>query len=100
LATRRVLEELGVQLRRAAVGPGIGPCCFEVGPDVARRFDGHMGRTSWGTPSVDIVAAIEPELSGLDVWRAGVCTMCGEGFHSFRRDGTPGRQVALAWLSA
>jgi copper oxidase (laccase) domain-containing protein len=98
-ATRLALERLGVHVRRAAVGPGIGPCCFEVGADVAVMFDGSVGCTTWGAPSVDLVTAFEPELSGLEVWRAGVCTMCGDGFHSYRRDGTRRRQVALAWLT-
>ncbi len=99
-ATRRALEGLGVRPRRAAIGPGIGPCCFEVGAEVAGRFAGHLGRTTWGAPSADLVGAFEAELSGLDVWRSGACTMCGEGFHSFRRDGTGNRQTALAWLTA
>jgi len=99
-STRRALEDLGVNLRRAAIGPGIGPCCFEVGADAAGVFGDYLGRTTWGTRSIDLVAAIEHELSGLEVWAAGECTMCGEGFHSFRRDGTRQRQVALAWLTA
>ena len=99
-ATRRALEDLGVELRRAAIGPGIGSCCFEVGGDVVEIFGDYAAFTTWGTPSVDLGAVIEHELSGLEVWAVGECTMCGEGFHSFRRDGTEQRQVGLAWLAA
>lgn len=83
--------------QRAAIGPGIGPCCFEVGPEVEERFPGHRARTTWGTASVDLRTALSDQLGGLAVWAAGVCTMCGEGYHSYRRDGTEARQVAVAW---
>jgi YfiH family protein len=83
---------------RAAIGPGIGPCCFEVGPEVAARFPGHVAETTWGAPSVDLPSALHAQLDGLDLWTAGRCTRCGSGFHSYRRDGTALRQIGLAWM--
>lgn len=87
----------GVLPLRAAIGPGIGPCCFEVGPEVTDRFGGFEAQTTWGTPSVDLAAAVAARLEGLTVWRADACTHCGEGYRSFRREGTALRQVGVAW---
>lgn len=97
-STRLALEGLGQPTVRAAVGPGIGPCCFEVGPEVLAQFSGRAARTSWGSPSVDLPAAIEAALDGLEVWIAPECTMCGTGYRSYRRDRSSDRQVAVAWL--
>ncbi len=94
------MRAAGITPQRAAIGPGIGPCCFEVGPEVAERFPRHGATTTWGTPSVDLRAALLDQLGGLDVWVSDDCTMSGEGFHSFRRDGTALRQVAVAWRPA
>jgi len=71
---------------RAAIGPGIGKCCYEVGPEVAARF-GETGRTY-----IDLAAANRDQLAGAGValeriYTANLCTMCLAGeFHSFRRD--------------
>jgi YfiH family protein len=97
-ATLATMERLGRPAQRAALGPAIGRCCYEVGAEVAARFPDHGAQTTWGTPSVDLGATVRAQLGDLAVWDAGVCTACSAGFHSHRRDGTPLRQVALAWL--
>lgn len=97
-ALRQAMAAAGHVPEAAAIGPGIGRCCFEVGPEVAERFPGRTATTSWGTASVDLPAALSAELDGLEVWVADLCTMSDEGFESFRRDGTTARQVAVAWL--
>jgi hypothetical protein len=71
----------------AAIGPAIGACCYEVGPEVAVQFTGVNQRAH-----VDLEGANRRQLleSGLDpsrIWTAGLCTSCDAGqFHSFRRD--------------
>ena len=84
---------------RAAIGPSIGPCCYEVGPEVVAVMEPHEAKTSWGARSVDLWSAAEAQLGDVDeVWRADVCTFTDHRFLSYRRDRTDLRQVAVAWL--
>lgn len=84
--------------QRAAIGPAIGPCCYEVGSEVADRLAPFAASTTWGTTSVDLPAAVAAQLGGIDVWSSGLCTHHDERFHSYRRDGTKLRQVAVGWV--
>lgn len=95
---RSAMEEAGVPPTMAAVGPGIGSCCFEVGPEVTAKFPDEVSTTSWGSPSVDLAASLTRSLEGLAVWRSGACTVSDPGFHSFRRDRSAARQGSVAWL--
>jgi YfiH family protein len=82
---------------RAAVGPGIGSCCFEVGPEVAEKFT-DVTTTSWGTRSVDLRAVISQELAGLDLWTADACTFHEPWWFSHRSDGTTQRLATIGWI--
>lgn len=96
---REEMTSAGAPPIRAAVGPGIGPCCFEVGHDVAGKFDSrHVGETSWGTTAVDLPEALSDDLVDLDVWASGGCTLHEEGWFSHREDGTTRRMAAVGWL--
>jgi copper oxidase (laccase) domain-containing protein len=70
----------------AAIGPGIGKCCYEVGPEVAAQFGGQ------GRAHVDLAGENRRQLEEIGVtpariYASNLCTMCrGEEFHSFRRD--------------
>jgi purine-nucleoside/S-methyl-5'-thioadenosine phosphorylase / adenosine deaminase len=87
----------------AAVGPGIGQCCFEVGEEVLERFadldgvaDGRM---------LDLRGAIAQKLAAAgveEVEHVDHCTSCRpELYFSHRRDkGVTGRQAGLAVLDA
>jgi YfiH family protein len=81
----------------AAIGPGIGPCCYEVGDDVRAVF----GTTG---PTLDLKAIARARLEAVGVTEihdCGLCTACdAERFFSHRRDrGVTGRQAGLAWRS-
>jgi hypothetical protein len=92
---------------RAALGPSIGPCCFEVGDEVVAAF----ARVLPDVPSVIQPRAVR---SHVDLWSAltallvrvglapghietlGVCTRCDPArFFSYRRDGRTGLQGAF-----
>jgi YfiH family protein len=102
--------EAGVQAVRAldpagelaaAIGPGAGGCCYEVGDEVAARFPG-VARRADRTIDLKAIAAGRLAAAGvsrlLDVER---CTMCEpDVFFSHRASGgLTGRQGGLAWRS-
>ena len=104
-AASGVVEALITDMRRAgfepasaAIGPALGPCCLEVGPEVIARFNGFTNNTSWGSPSIDLGKAIAAQLGGLDIWSAGRCTSHEPGWFSHRRDRTLARMATIAWL--
>lgn len=97
-ALRSEMTAAGHSPQRAAIGPGIEPCCFEVGSEVAAEFPDHNTRTGWGTVSVDLPGTLTGQLDGLSTWRSGLCTKHDPGFHSHRADGTPQRQASLGWV--
>jgi YfiH family protein len=91
-----------VKADSAVVGPGIGPCCFEVGPEVQEAFSGLGSGVSRGR-MCDLPEIIRRLLAaaGVDtVTSAGICTSCEpEHFFSHRRDrGKTGRQAGIAWV--
>jgi YfiH family protein len=84
----------------AAVGPGIGRCCYEVGPEVLEAFS-HVEGAAQGR-MLDLRAVAESKLRAAGVERVehvDLCTHCRPDlFFSHRRDGgVTGRQSGLAW---
>ena len=77
----------------AAVGPAIGPCCYEVGAEVARPFEEQFGPGLVHGRKLDLWAAAERALHTAgcsDVHRFDVCTHCNPDlFFSERRTGRP-----------
>jgi len=85
----------------AAVGPAIGPCCYEVRDDVAEPFRARFGPGIVEAGRLDLWRAAEDALEGAGVTqveRVDLCTACHpELFFSHRRDGKPrGVQGVLA----
>jgi YfiH family protein len=79
---------------RVALGPGIGGCCFEVGPEVADQFKPWFPERSDldARTKVDLAAANICQMRQLGIPEgqidaSGLCTACGqEKFESYRRD--------------
>ena len=90
-----------------AVGPAIGPCCYEVGDDVAAEvaeaIPATRSRSRGGKASLDLVAGVRNVLAleGVrSVTTVGGCTAHQPGlFFSHRRDGVTGRQAGVVWRS-
>jgi YfiH family protein len=87
----------------AAIGPGIGPCCYQVGEEVAQRFDSGNRIRAGGAWRLDLLRVIRRQLSdaglrGEHIDASGLCTFCLESeFCSFRREGeAAGRMVSGA----
>jgi YfiH family protein len=97
----------------AAIGPCIGPCCYEVGADVLDAFrragflESGIGRWFLREPDgshfmLDLARATNDQLQSAGVDRhsivaSGLCTACHPAlFHSYRRDGAgTGRLAAV-----
>jgi YfiH family protein len=88
----------------AAIGPGIGPCCYEVGEEVAASYRERFGEEVLRGRGLDLPEATERALraAGIEeVERSGRCTACDPKlFFSHRRDrGVTGRQGVVALIA-
>ena len=94
------VKTLGGGLVAAMIGPGIGPCCYEVGEEVAAPFRRAFGMGLYRDGKLDLWGAAERALRAAGVARVDrvdLCTACNpDRFFSHRRDdGLTGRQGVL-----
>ncbi len=88
----------------AAIGPGIGACCFEVGPEVAVRFASIFPERAdlHHRAKIDLVESnrrqlVDAGVPSSHIQASGLCTSCRQfEFHSYRRD----RDLAGRMISA
>jgi YfiH family protein len=95
----------------ATIGPAVGGCCYEVGPDVHEAFAVRSGSTTaaaWsaaagGKRRVDLRRAVSLLLDAAGVAATtilGPCTACTPAYCSYRRDGSgAGRQLSFVGWS-
>lgn len=107
LATVAAMRDLGAAEVRAWVGPHVCGSCYEVPPVLRDEFVAQVpaaaARTSWGTPSLDLGAAVSAQLrdAGVEVIDAARCTRESADLYSYRRDGEQaGRHAGLIALAA
>lgn len=96
----------------ASLGPAIGPCCYQVGPEVRATFAARIGdltapawRRSGDRLRLDLRQAVRLLLGAAGVrtvFTVGPCTACTPSLASYRRDGTgAGRQLSfIGWADA
>jgi hypothetical protein len=85
----------------AAIGPGIGPCCYEVGEEVLDAFSDLDGVATGRMLDLRAVARHKLQAGGVNaIEDVDLCTSCRDDlFFSHRRDGgVTGRQAGLAWI--
>ncbi len=96
-----------------ALGPSIGPCCYEVGREVKEQIEGNWMdevKAAWRPEGLkgylDLRAINEAQLvaagvSRRQIQRIGPCTACDvEEFFSYRKEGKTGSQLSfIGWLS-
>jgi YfiH family protein len=88
----------------AVIGPAIGPCCYEVGPEVAEPFVARFGSGVLRGRNLDLWTASDRALREAgcsNVERLDLCTACHpELFFSHRRDaGITGRQGVIGYVA-
>jgi purine-nucleoside/S-methyl-5'-thioadenosine phosphorylase / adenosine deaminase len=82
----------------AAIGPGIGRCCYEVGPEVLEAFDDLEGVADGRMLDLRAVAEARLRAAGVEsIEHVDLCTSCHPDlFFSHRRDdGVTGRQSGM-----
>ena len=98
------VRALGDGAVAAAIGPGIGACCYEVGDEVAGPYRDRFGEDVIVGRNLDLAQAAERALRAagvVRVERVDRCTSCEpELFFSHRRDrGLTGRQGVVAAIA-
>ena len=88
----------------AVIGPGIGPCCYEVGDEIVEAYRGRFGAVVVHGRNLDLWTAAEHALRDAGVTsieRMDTCTACNaRDFYSHRRDGrVTGRQGVIGYVA-
>ena len=88
----------------AVIGPGIGPCCYEVGGEIRDAYRARFGNDSVRGCNLDLWTAAEHALREAGVTsieRMALCTSCNaDEFFSHRRDGgVTGRQGVIGYIA-
>jgi YfiH family protein len=98
---RFMADEFGTRPQdlHAAIGPSIGPCCYQVGPDVAKEF----GVLAAGKVHLDLSYLNARQLESAGVPEQNIsndpnCTQCNPNdYYSFRRDREAAGRM-LSWI--
>lgn len=102
------VESTGTRVAAAVLGPCIHACCYEFGEIDLERVASGVGApvqavtatTRWGTPALDVPAAVAAGLARRDIALdvVGTCTGCDLRFRSHRRRADLERHALVAWF--
>lgn len=102
-AVRELATEGDEPKLAGAIGPGAGPCCYEVGDEVHAAFAEYSGVRRGDNLDLKEIARRQLLAAGVsDVYDITLCTLCAPLglLYSHRRDGgVTGRQAGVAWLT-
>ena len=98
-----LVKRMGGTEFEVAIGPGIGPCCYEVGQEFEEWFAPHLvcraRRRYFDLPGAARAQLEEAGVAPERIHTVSECTACSPEFHSFRRDGAAaGRMMTIAML--
>lgn len=85
----------------AVIGPSAGPCCYEVSEELAAAFAASGGPVHgrrldlWDANRRQLLAEGVPEAN---IALGRICTICGTGHYSYRRDKTAARNLVVMAL--
>src|SRR3989338_1697325 len=104
-AVRLMQRKFGSRLKdlKIAFGPSIRPCCYQVGKDFQKYFPKDVVHKPSGL-CLDLPLANQRQLTALGISKKNIfdcelCTFCGPGFFSFRREGEKaGWMISLLML--
>jgi YfiH family protein len=103
----KAMVDLGATSIEAVLGPCIRPGCYEFGEAeldlvAARLGPAVRSTTGWGTPALDLAAAVAAACAEAGIQHlldeAG-CTACDRRWFSHRARAEPGRIATIAWLT-
>ncbi len=83
------------------IGPSVGPCCYELSADMAGELSALgfpvSGRNLdlWETNRRQLVQC---GIVAEHITVTQICTLCGTGFHSYRKSGTAKRNLAVGMI--
>ena len=87
----------------AALGPNIGPCCYEVGPELVPEFGAGGGaffrpgkgdRLMLDVRAANVRQLLEAGLRAANIGHVDDCTRCqADKYHSYRREGRDGGRM-------
>jgi YfiH family protein len=95
------LRSMGCSSVHVGLGPSIGPCCYEVGPDVTAALGVEPVRSRRNLPSVDLHAVARSQAAAAGVLpecihEVNACTCCTPSYFSYRRQGpASGRNISV-----
>lgn len=90
---------------KAAFGPAIRACCYEVGAEFREYFPEHVSRRE-GKYFFDLAGLNKKQLLSMgvkaeNIFDCGQCTCCNAGYFSYRREGAnTGRMISLMMIKA